>query len=94
MDQCRSRRGHTLIPLLLDLNLLREILVLLPNDLSTLGVIKHEVASVTQLALHGHQHHSTLALIYSSFHLIVICLLKYLILKIRVLRKLEQKLET
>jgi len=56
---------------------------------------KHEVTKVViQLALHSHQHHSTLVLIYNSFYLSVIRLLKYLVLKIRVLRELERKLES
>lgn len=57
-------------------------------------MIKHEVTSVTQLALHRHQHLSALTLIYNSVYLIVIRLLKYLVLKIRILRELEKKLET
>jgi len=56
-------------------------------------MIKHEVTSVTQLGLHRHQHLSTLALIYNSVYLIVIRLFKYLVLKIRILRELEKKLE-
>ncbi len=57
-------------------------------------MIKPEVTIVIQLALHSHQHHSTLALIYNSFYLTVIRLLKYLVLKIRILRELERKFET